>query len=331
MNVLYVSSRPYDHPPMEAANHGRFTLHFSEVTLTRETTSVAAGYPVICGFVNDRFDAEVLRSLAAGGTRLITLRCTGFNNVDLEAARELGIHVARVTSYSPYSVAEFVIGLLQALNRKVHKAYIRAREEYFLLDGLLGFDLHGKTVGIYGTGKIGTVLARILTGFGCRLLGHDPFPNEECRSLGLKYVSQTELLQESDIISLHAPLTPQTHHVIDREALDLVKPGVYLINTSRGALVDSRALIDALKSGRVGAAGLDVYEEEESIFFRDLTGTIQSDDVFARLLTFPNVIITGHQAYFTNEALRDIAEATLQNIADFAASRSNENWLTERT
>ncbi len=328
MRILFASARPYDRDPMESANHNQHDLSFSEVTLDELTVQLAQGFDVVCGFVNDTFNAPVLQSLAANGTRLVTLRCTGFNNVDLDAARKSGIQVARVSAYSPYSVAEFVVGLIQALNRRIHKAYNRAREDYFLLDGLLGFDLHGKTVGICGTGKIGTVLAQILTGFGCRLLGFDPYPSEKCKNLGLTYVDFDELLAQSDILSLHTPLTPETHYLINRDTLAKMKPGVFLINTSRGGLIDTRDLIEALKSGQIGAAGLDVYEEEEGIFFRDLRGQILSDDIFARLLSFPNVIVTGHQAYFTREALDDIATATFDNIESLANGKTNPNWLT---
>lgn len=328
MKVLFFSARPYDREMMQTANAGRHEFEFTSAHLTEKTVSMAAGYPAVCGFVNDRFDSPVLAKLAAGGTRLVTLRSTGFNNVDLDAAERFGITVMRVSHYSPHSVAEFVVCLIQALNRKVHKSYSRAREEYFLLDGLLGFDLHGKTVGIVGTGKIGSVLATIMNGFGCRLLGHDRIRNEECLALGLEYLSLDELLANSDLVSLHAPLTPETYHMINDRTLGLMKPGAMLINTSRGALIDTKALIAALKSGHLGSAGLDVYEEEEGIFFRDLTGQVISDDVFARLLTFPNVIVTGHQGFFTREALHDIAMATVHNLDDFEHGRWNPNMLT---
>jgi D-lactate dehydrogenase len=268
-------------------------------------------------FVNDSVDRQVLRTLAAGGTRLVALRCAGFNNVDVAAAAEFGVTVLRVPAYSPYAVAEHTIALLLALNRKLHRAVTRVREQNFSLNGLLGFDLHGKTVGIVGTGRIGSVVARILAGFGCRLLAHDPSVNPACRELGVEYVSLEQLARESDIITLHCPLTPQTYRLINADVLQQVKPGVMLINTNRGAVIDTRAVIDALKCGRIGALGLDVYEEEADLFFHDLSGEIIQDDVFARLLTFPNVIITAHQAYFTREALANIAQTTMQNIADF--------------
>jgi len=270
----------------------------------------------------------VLKDLAAGGTRLVLLRSTGFNNVDIAAAEANGIVAMRVGYYSPYSVAEHVIALLQTLNRKTHKAYLRAREDNFLLDGLLGFDVHGKTVGIAGTGKIGTILARIMNGFGCRLLGYDPYPSDACKALGMTYVPFEDMLRDSDIVSLHMPLTPDNYHIINEQTLALMKPTAFLINTSRGPLIDTKALIRALKAHRLGGVGLDVYEEEGDIFFYDLSGQVIDDDVFARLLTFNNVLVTGHQAFFTREALHDIAMATLQNLADFEAGKTDsENRL----
>lgn len=314
MRVAVFSARSYDREFLTAANasHGH-ELVFFEPRLTIETVPLARGFPAVCAFVNDRLDAPVLRALADGGTKVIALRSAGFNNVDLVTATELDLIVVRVPAYSPYAVAEHTVALMLALNRKLVRAYNRVREGNFSLENLLGFDMHGKTAGIIGTGKIGTVVARILAGFGCRLLAHDPYPNDECRSLGATYVELPQLLAESDIVTLHTPLTPETYHLIDREALRLVKPGVMLLNTSRGALLDTRAVIDALKSGRIGALGLDVYEEE-SLFFQDLSDRVIQDDVFARLLTFPNVLITGHQAFFTREALTAIAETTLANI-----------------
>ncbi len=328
MKVMLFSARSYDRQSMERANDDRHELHYTDVGLSAETAKMAHRFPAVCGFVNDAFDSRVVDLLAGGGTRLVTLRSTGFNNVDVDAAARAGITVMRVGHYSPYSVAEFAVCLIQALNRKIHKAYVRAREDYFLLDGLLGFDLHGKTVGIVGTGQIGQVLATIMNGFGCRLLGHDVHENSACRALGLEYVALDDLLAQSDIVSLHAPLTSDTYHLIDERALGLMKPGAMVINTSRGGLVDTRALIAALKNGRLGGAGLDVYEEEEGIFFHDRSSQIMLDDVFARLLTFRNVIVTGHQGFFTREALHDIATATIDNISDFEAGRSNANVLT---
>ena len=328
MKTLVVSARSHDRQVIESFNRNRHELHFTEVALNDQTAQIASDCPAVCAFVNDKLDAATLRVLAGGGTRFLALRSTGFNNVDLEAAQELGMTVARVGQYSPHAVAEFVVGLTLTLNRKLHKAYVRGREDYFLLDGLLGFDLHGKTAGIVGTGKIGQVLARIMTGFGCRVLGFDVVENEECLNLGMTYVQMDELLTQSDIVSLHAPLTPETYHLIDERALQLMKPSALLINTSRGALVDTKALIRALKAGHLAGAGLDVYEEEDGIFFRDLSGQGVFDDVFARLRTFPNVIVTGHQGFFTREALNDIAAATIGNLDDFEAGRRSANTLT---
>ena len=259
----------------------------------------------------------MIATLASLGVRLVALRCAGYNNVDRKAASKHGITVVRVPGYSPYAVAEHTIGLMLALNRKLHRAYNRVREGNFALDGLLGFDMHGKTVGVIGTGQIGTVVSQILTGLGCPTLAFDPIPNEACRSLGVRYVELNQLFAESDIITLHCPLTPGNKYMIDKAAIARMKTGVMLINTSRGALLDTVAIVEGLKSGRIGYLGLDVYEEEEEIFFEDRSGLILSDDVFARLLTFPNVIITGHQAFFTREALSNIAATTIDNITKF--------------
>jgi D-lactate dehydrogenase len=327
VQVLVYSARPYDRDSLREANQGKHEIRFTEAALDSSTAVLAQGVPAVCCFVDDVLDAAVLKRLAGGGTRLVVLRATGFNNVELRVAEELGITVMRVTRYSPYAVAEFAVGLILALNRKIHRAYNRVRENNFLLDGLLGFDLYGKTVGIVGTGKIGSVLARILQGFGCRFLGHDVVENPECLALGMPYVPLEELLGEADIVSLHAPLTPETRHLINSETLAVMKPGAMLINTSRGALVDARALIRALKKGRVGAVGLDVYEEESHLYFQNLSDQIIADDVFTRLLSFPNVLVTGHQAFFTREALATIAETTIENISDFEAGRSNDNVL----
>jgi D-lactate dehydrogenase len=259
----------------------------------------------------------VIARLRSLGVQLIALRCAGYNNVDLSAAKKHGVTVVRVPAYSPYAVAEHTIALMLALNRKVHRAYNRVREGNFALDGLVGFDTHGKTVGLIGTGQIGTIMAQILTGFDCPTLAFDPFPNAACRSIGVRYVELDELLAQSDIISLHCPLTPENKYIISGAAIARMKKGVMLINTSRGALLDTLAIIEELKNGKIGYLGLDVYEEEEEIFFEDRSGLILSDDVFARLLTFPNVIITGHQAFFTREALLNIAATTIDNITKF--------------
>jgi D-lactate dehydrogenase len=327
VKVLVYSTRPYDEESLNPANQDKHQLHFTEARLDMRTATLARDYPAICCFVDDDLSSGVLTELTKGKTKLIALRSTGFNNVDLAAAEKHGMTVMRVTRYSPYAVAEFAVCMMLALNRKIHRAYERVREGNFLLHGLLGFDLHGKVVGIVGTGKIGAVLARILHGFECKLLGHDIKENPDCLSLGMRYVTLEELLSQSDIVSLHAPLTGQTRHMINTKTLALMKPGAMLINTSRGALVDSRALITALKKRHLSAAGLDVYEEESHIYFKDLSDEIITDDVISRLTTFPNVIITGHQAFFTNEALAIIAETTIENISDFEAGRSNENAL----
>ncbi len=322
MQVAVFSTKPYDRQFLEAANEAhQHTLTFFEPRLTLETCSLAQQFPAICAFVNDQLSRPVLMKLAEGSTRLLALRCAGFNNVDLVAAGELGFTIVRVPAYSPYAVAEHTVALILALNRKIYRAYSRVREGNFALEGLLGFDLHGRTVGIIGTGKIGAVTAKILNGFGCRLLAHDPFPNPEVLGLGAQYVALSELLRDADIVTLHCPLLPETHHLINAETLQQLKPGAMLINTSRGALIDTSAVIRALKSGAISALGLDVYEEEADMFFEDLSNHMLQDDVFARLLTFPNVIITGHQAFFTREALTAIAETTLANISDFAQGR----------
>jgi D-lactate dehydrogenase len=327
MRIAVFDTHAYDRESFEAANV-RFghPLTFFEPRLTRETAALARGYETVCSFVNDRLDEPALRALHDGGTRLIALRSTGYNHVDLEAAARLGLPVVRVPEYSPWAVAEHAVALVLALNRKIHRAYARAREWNFSLDGLVGFDLHGKTVGIVGTGRIGRAATRIFHGFGCRVLAFDFRPDPALvTELGVHYVGLPELLGESDVISLHVPLTPVTHHMIDDEALAAMKRGVVLINTGRGALIDSLALIGALKSGQVGAAGLDVYEEEEGIFFQDLSNRVLQDDVLARLLTFPNVLVTSHQAFLTREALANIARTTLENVTAFERGEPLQN------
>lgn len=319
MRVAVFSTKPYDEEFLAgAARSSSHELVFFEPRLTVETTPLADGFDAVCPFVNDDLSAPVLESLAAGGTRLLVLRSAGFNHVDLVAAARLGMTVARVPAYSPYAVAEHAVALILTLDRRVHRAYNRVREGNFALTRLLGFDLHGRTVGIIGTGTIGTVFARIMGGFGCELLAHDPVPNPECAELGVRYVPLDELFAGADIISLHCPLSPETHHVVDGAAIASMKRGVLLVNTGRGALLDTVAAIDGLKSGQIGYLGLDVYEEEEALFFRDRSDEVLRDDVFARLLTFPNVIITGHQAFFTREALEHIAATTIGNFDAYA-------------
>ncbi len=318
MQVAVFSTKPYDRAFLQAANRARATPHrlvFLEPRLSAETALLADGAAAVCLFVNDLADAPVLERLAAQGVRFVALRCAGFNNVDLAAASRLGIRIARVPAYSPESVAEHTVAMMLALNRRIHRAHARVREGNFALDGLLGFDMKGRTVGLIGTGRIGAALARILAGFGCRVLAHDPRPDA---ALPVEFVTLEELLAQSHIISIHCPLTPATRHLIDARAVARMRPGVMLVNTSRGAIVDTRAAIEGLKSGRIGLLGLDVYEEEGDLFFEDLSGQVLQDDVFARLLTFPNVLITAHQAFFTEDALAAIAETTLGNLDAFA-------------
>lgn len=295
---------------------------FHEFRLSAASASSAEGAAVVCAFVNDKVDGECLRQLAQKGVRMVALRCAGFNNVDLDAARRLGIAVARVPAYSPHSVAEHAVALLLTLNRKIHRAYNRVREMNFSLGGLVGFDLHGKTVGIVGTGKIGRVAAQIFRGFGCEVLVHDPFPETEwAERHGARYVAMGELFSRSDIVSLHLPLTPATVHLIDGDSISRMKRGAHLVNTSRGKLVDSVAVISALKSGHLGGVALDVYEEEEGVFFEDLSDSPMHDDVLSRLLTFPNVLVTSHQAFLTEEALTAIAETTVDSVLRFLSGR----------
>ncbi len=317
MRVAVFSTKSYDKTYIDAANAGHHQLVYLESRLDETTVSTVAGAEAVSVFVNDVLDARVIALLSERQVKLIALRCAGFNNVDLEAARLHGITVARVPEYSPHSVAEHAVALMLSLNRKIHRASARVREGNFSLEGLMGFDLYGKTIGLIGTGKIGLCVTKIMAGFGCRILAFDPVPNQQCIEAGARYVSLQELLRNSDIISLHCPLTPQTHHLIDEHAIAVMKAGVMLINISRGAVIDTRAIIQGLKSGVIGSLGLDVYEEEENLFFRDLSSTVIHDDVFARLLTFPNVIITGHQAFFTHEALTEIANTTIANISAY--------------
>lgn len=290
---------------------------FFETRLNHQTAHLASGFNCVCAFVNDRLDAPTLKILKSQQVQLIALRSAGFNHVDLKVARDQQIKVVRVPEYSPYAVAEHAVALILTLNRKTHKAYNRVRESNFSLDGLVGFDLHGKTVGLIGTGKIGSKLFNILKGFGCHVLGYDIQQQDELARQGLKYVDLEVLLKQSDIISLHVPLNPQTQHIINDKNLKLTKPGVMLINTSRGALVETRALIQSLKSGHLGSAGLDVYEEEAGLFFENLSDQILQDDQLARLLTFPNVLITSHQAFLTREALHNIATTTFDSLHQF--------------
>lgn len=327
MRVAVFSTKPYDQSFLEEANGGRHELAFFEARLTSRTASLADGYQGVCAFVNDRLGADVLEMLARGGTRLVALRSAGFNHVDLEAAEKHDLVVARVPAYSPHAVAEHALALILTLNRKTNRAYNRVREGNFSLAGLMGFDLYGKTVGVIGTGKIGLAFARAMAGIGSRVLAFDPHPNADGEAVA-EYVSLGELFERSDIISLHCPLTPESWHLIGPETLAQMKDGVMIINTSRGGLVDTQAVFDALKSGKVGHLGLDVYEEEEALFFKDLSDRVIQDDLFMRLLTFPNVVITGHQGFFTEEAVRSIAETTIGNITAFETGEGTLHRVT---
>ncbi|MGB2569445.1 2-hydroxyacid dehydrogenase [Micromonospora citrea] len=327
MRVAVFSTKPYDRDFLTAANaDGRHELALLEPRLSAETAPLARGADAVCAFVNDDLGAPVLEQLAATGVRVVALRSAGYNHVDVATAAKLGLTVVRVPEYSPYAVAEHSVGLMLALNRKIHRAHNRVREHNFALTGLLGFDLHGKTVGVVGTGKIGVSVARIMAGFGCRVLASDPYPNPDALAAGVEYVPLETLLAQSHVVTLHCPLTPDTHHLIDSERIRQMRPGVMLINTSRGALVDTRAVISGLKNGRIGHLGLDVYEEETDLFFEDLSDQMLRDDDFSRLSTFPNVLITGHQAFFTEEALHNIAATTIANLT--AVERDGPDGVT---
>ena len=328
MRVAVFSAKKYERELLDELNAGHgHELVYLDALLEPATASLAAGFPVVSVFVNDTVDATVLERLAAGGTKLVATRSTGYNHVDVPAARLAGVRVVRVRDYSPHSVAEFAVGLLLALNRKITRAYNRTREGNFELDGLMGFDLTGRTVAVIGTGKIGTIFARIMVAFGCNVVGYDVHRSPEFERIGGRYV-EADAIAEADIISLHCPLTPETHHIVDARSLARAKRGALLINTSRGGLVDTEAAIDALKSGQLGGMALDVYEQEAGLFFRDLSSTVIPDDVIQRLVSFPNVIVTGHQAFFTREAVSTIMETTLASISDFAAGRPLPNEIS---
>ncbi|WP_339793838.1 2-hydroxyacid dehydrogenase [uncultured Imperialibacter sp.] len=327
MKIVFFSTKSYDKEYFEKANK-EFDFIFIEANLDPITAVVIPDGAVVCCFVNDAINEQVIEVLKSKKVRLIALRCAGFNQVNLEAAAKAGIKVVRVPAYSPHAVAEHAVALLLALNRKTHKAYNRVREGNFSLERMTGFDVFGKTVGVIGTGKIGATFASIMLGFGCRVIAYDPFPNTELTEKGIEYYPLNELLAQSDILSLHCPLTPETHHLIDEKALEHIKPGAFLINTSRGALIDTPATIDALKSRRLGALGIDVYEQEEHLFFQDFSDVIIDDDIISRLMTFPNVLITAHQAFLTSEALEQIALTTLQNIRSFNQGLPLANEVT---
>lgn len=323
MKVAIYDTKPYDREYFGNASHGReIALRFNEFRLEPDTGYTAAGVAAVCVFVNDVVDRATLKELVKVGVKMVALRCAGFNNVDLKAAKELGIAVSRVPSYSPHAVAEHAVALILTLNRKTHRAFVRVRELNFSLSGLVGFDLHGKTAGLVGTGKTGRIVGDILKGFGMRILASDPFPNAEWAvKCGAEYVDLGTLAKESDIVSLHAPLTRETDHIVNAGFLASMKPGSMLVNVSRGRLVHTTALIASLKHGHLGGVALDVYEEEEGVFFEDLSGQVLKDDELARLLTFPNVLITAHQAFLTQEALNEISRVTVENLLRFASGQ----------
>ncbi|TVR40239.1 MAG: 2-hydroxyacid dehydrogenase [Planctomycetota bacterium] len=326
--IAVFDAKSYDRSSFERTFDERFRLHFLEARLNRHTASLALGFPVVCAFVNDSLDAPTIAALAEGGTRLIALRCAGFNNVDMEAAGTYGLTVVRVPAYSPHAVAEHALALLLTLNRRIHRAFNRVREGNFTLDRLVGFDLHGRTAGIVGVGKIGRCMATICSGLGMRVLGWDAYPDTAfAEAIGMRYVEREELFAQSDVISLHAPLMPETKHLINAEAIARMRRGVYLINTSRGGLIDSKALIEGLKNGHIGGAGLDVYEEEEGYFFEDHSSTVIHNDDLLRLISYPNVLITSHQAFLTEEALSNIATTTRDNILAFLSGEELVNQV----
>ena len=318
MKVAVFSTKPFEKDLLEIDNaQHHHELVFFEAALNEKTAPLTAGFDAVSCFVTDTLNAPTLAILHQNRVRLIALRSAGFNHVDVDAAHQLGLTVVRVPNYSPYAVAEFAVGLILMLNRKIHRAYQSVRDHNFLLNHLMGFDVHGKTVGIIGTGHIGAVMARIMSGFGCHVLAHDPKVNPDCTALGVRYVSLDELYTNADIISLHCPLSAETRHLLNQDSIAKMKPGVMVINTGRGALIDTKAVIQGLKTGIIGYLGLDVYEEEEQLFFRDLSEDIIQDDTFLRLQTFPNVVITSHQAFFTKEAVTNIMSTTMSNLSLF--------------
>jgi D-lactate dehydrogenase len=332
ISIAFFDTKPYDCEFFNAVNKEQYGYDFRyfENRLNIETVSLVNGCRVVCAFVNDTLTEEVIGNLNSLNVELIALRCAGYNNIDLKAAYRT-IHVVRVPEYSPHAVAEHAVTLILSLNRKTHKAYYRTRDGNFSIGGLMGFDMAGRTAGIIGTGKIGKIAAKILSGFEMRILAYDPYPDKEfAEKAGAEYVDLEKLYVLSDVISLHCPLTPDTYHIINKDSLDKMKNGVMIVNTGRGRLIDTKALIDALKSGKVGAAGLDVYEEESEYFFEDFSTQVIGDDVLARLLTFSNVLITSHQGFFTREALQNIARTTLENIREFLDGKPLKNEICYR-
>jgi D-lactate dehydrogenase len=326
MRVTFFSTQPYDKKSFEEHNKGyRFSIKYLDVQLNEQTASLAQGAEAVCAFVNDRINADIIKQLTGFGVKILALRCAGFNNVDLQAAKAQNLTVVRVPAYSPHAVAEHAVAMIMTLNRKTHKAYNRIREQNFSLNGLLGFDLYGKTVAVIGTGNIGEVFCRIMKGFGCRVVAFDVRKNETLLREGIEYMALDELLPLSDIVSLHCPLNEHTKYLINNDTIRLMKDSVMLINTSRGGLIDTRTVVKGLKTGKIGSLGIDVYEQEEKLFFRDLSDAIIEDDIISRLSSFPNVLITAHQGFFTNEALTQIAETTLGNLKAFSRGEKLPN------
>jgi D-lactate dehydrogenase len=331
ITIAFFDAKPYDRNSFDSENKqfGYFISYF-ESKLTEQTASLATGFDIVCVFVNDSLNEQVLNSLAGKNVKLIAMRCAGYNNVDLKAAYKK-IHIVRVPAYSPYAVAEHAVALMLTLNRKTHRAYSRTRESNFSINGFAGFDMYGKTASIIGTGKIGQKLISILNGFGIKVLAYDKYPNKElAKKLNFTYTDLDTVYTKSDIISLHCPLNPETHHIINSESIAKMKDGIMIINTSRGGLIDTAALIENLKTGKIGSAGLDVYEEESDYFFEDYSSNILQDDILARLLMFPNVLITSHQAFFTKEALSNIAKTTLNNIKNYFEKNKLPNEVCYR-
>ncbi|MFC3417479.1 2-hydroxyacid dehydrogenase [Algoriphagus hitonicola] len=326
MNVAFFSTKSYDKASFDPllSNFGHEFTYF-EAKLDRYSAILAKGHEAVCAFVNDHLDKVTLKKLKEEGVKLIALRCAGYNQVDLQEADRLGITVVRVPAYSPEAVAEHAMALILTLSRKTHKAYNRVRENNFSIEGLTGMNLHGKTIGVIGTGAIGAAFCKIALGFGCKVLAFDPFENQKLKELGVAYLSVDDLLKKAEIISMHCPLTPDTKHMINKDSLQLIKDGCMLINTSRGALIETKSVIRALKIGKIGYLGIDVYEQEENLFFQNRSEEILQDEQIARLMTFPNVLITGHQAFLTHEALYQIAKTTLENLNDFEQSHPLKN------
>ncbi|TVQ92303.1 MAG: 2-hydroxyacid dehydrogenase [Bacteroidetes bacterium] len=322
--IAFFSTRPYDRKLFENASESH-TFEFFETRLREQTINLTSGFDGVCVFVNDRISDQVLKGISEQGVKLVALRCAGFNNVDLKAAKKHGVRVMRVPAYSPEAVAEHALALMMTLVRKTHKAYNRVRDGNFSLDKLTGFTIHGKTVGIIGTGQIGQAFCRILNGMGAKILAYDKYPSDKMKEIGVEYKELDEVLEKSDILSLHCPLTPETHHIINEKSLSVMKKGAMLINTSRGKLVDTMAVIEALKNEQLGSLAIDVYEEEEKLFFRDLSEKIIRDDQISRLMIFHNVLITAHQGFFTQESLDQIKQTTLKNFDDFQDGNESDN------